>query len=134
MTLPAQRGNGGADGGAQPLPFHTQGDGDGGVAQRHPQIYQRAELVHVLGPLDLDAHSLHVGPQAGEEQQQRGPVVDGELFIAAPQHHKGLPDGHEAQQDAAQQDELQPPYAGEQSVQRPAWAAPPPPAGGHGAS
>ena len=101
-----QRGDGCANGGAQPLPPDAQGDGDGGVAQRHPQIYQRAEPVHVLGPLDLDAHSLHVGPQAGEEQQQRGPVVDGELFIAAPQHHKGLPDGHEAQKDPGQQDKL----------------------------
>ena len=101
-----QRGDGCANGGAQPLPPDAQGDGDGGVAQRHPQIDQRAELMHVLGPLYLNAHGLHICPQAGEEQQQRRPVVHGELFVAAPQHHKGLPDGHEAQKDPGQQDKL----------------------------
>ena len=75
--------------------------------------------MHVLGALDLDAHRLDIRPQAGKKQQQRRPVVDAELLAAAPQHHEGLADGHEAQEYAAQQDELYPRHLGEQGVQRP---------------
>ena len=39
-------------------------------------------------------------------------------MVAAPQHHEGLPDGHEAQQDTAQQDKLEAAHTGEQGVQR----------------
>ena len=114
-----QRGDRRADGRAQPLPFHTQGDGDHDVAHQYAQIDQRTVFVHILGTLYLDTHGLYVGPQAGEEQQQRGPIVDAELLAAAPQHHEGLADGHEAQEYAAQQDKLQPPHLGKQGVQRP---------------
>ena len=75
--------------------------------------------MHILGPLDLDAHRLYIRPQAGEEQQQRRPVVHPELLAAAPQYHKGLPDGHEPQENAPQQNELQPSHLGKQRVQRP---------------
>lgn len=90
--------------------------------------------MHILGPLDLDAHGLNVSPKTGEKQQQRRPIVNAELLAAAPQHHEGLSDGHEAQKDARQQNELQPSHTGEQRVQLPQGGALPPPAGGRGGS
>ena len=37
-----------ADGRAQPLPLHAQGDGDHDVAHQYAQIDQRLSLIHIL--------------------------------------------------------------------------------------
>ena len=55
-------GDGGADGGAQHIPLHAQGDAQRRIAQRDNEVHQRAELVHIFGSKNLIAQHLDVGP------------------------------------------------------------------------
>lgn len=112
-------GDHGADGGADPLPPHTQGDADEGVAHSHRRIHKGAEAVHIHGRLYFNAQSLAVAPHAGKHQDQGNGVVRGELRRAHPQHHEGPPHSHKSPQHTAQNNELQPSGLGEQGVQLP---------------
>lgn len=112
-------GDGCADGCAQNTPFHAQGDAEDNVGQGDDEIYQGAEFVHILSPEDFIAQHLYVGPEGGPEQEQGHGVVHLKFGVAAPKHHKGAAHGHEAPENAAQEDKLQPPHPDKEPIQLP---------------
>ncbi len=93
----------------QALPLHAQRDGDQDIAPPARPNTPANGICAYSGPLDLDAHRLYIRPQTGEEQQQRRPVVHLGTARRRPiSTNKGLPDGHEPQENAPQQNEPQP--------------------------
>ena len=98
--------------------FRHRGDHQHHVDACRRQIDPGPELVHPLGPQDLQPHELDGGHDGGEKQQNRHGIVDGKAGVAlGPQHHEGAAHRHKTQKHAHEHDELQTACTGHQPPQ-----------------
>ena len=76
------------------------------IAQRHAEIDERAEAMHIFGTLNFDAEILNGREQRRNKQRQRNEIGHLVRFAATPADRKRQTDRHEAEQDHTHQQEL----------------------------